>query len=647
MCYDIMENRTLFDREIPEGVLSMTCGKFSSFKDPLCLAGGNCNIVGVDINGEDIFWTVLGGNTICMALGDYNKDNKNELYVGTDDFTIRIYKDEEPILEINENTKIVIIAPIEDEYFCYGLETGTIGLYKGETKAWTKKEKGYCTSIEIRDFINEDTYEALIGMSTGKIILLDANTGKEYLNFYVDNAVSKFFYGEFTLSQRQINEIINKDNKLDNEEEEDDRDQIICFTENGDVYGYFYGDKQYIPLNREYKAKDKKVSQEDLNEYEKLIKEKNNLLDELEDLAVKESNKAKINAPKDSNNLPEDLKVDIDLESNDVDKCADLILETAEGVIIKMVIIVSEQIYQGETFVKYPKDETNKAIVQIKNKKDLNINLHIKVLVGTNSFLDDYQVLEYNKIIPKYCFYILLREENEYTSKLGQGISLEYNDRIDRLIIFLESSFNIPKSDLNTFKKDEKTFRIRFRSLRTDKILEINVKNGNKLFILTDEIELCGNLVQDLATYLNQKDINTSIKYPKYAKSYEDVFNRIEILDNERNHFNINMSDIITSIKDLYVKAEDNRLIDNIRGFKDYFRKIDVQNSELLDEFEKRSEKYQQLLTDLKSVNEMIQLGSNLKCGTFKKNMMSECRKCIKEKNYNLLMKIIATGESR
>ena len=371
------------------------------------------------------------------------------------------------------------------------------------------------------------------------------------------------------------------------------------------------------------------------------------MLDELEDLAVKESNKAKINAPKDSNNLPEDLKVDIDLESNDVDKCADLILETAEGVIIKMVIIVSEQIYQGETFVKYPKDETNKAIVQIKNKKDLNINLHIKVLVGTNSFLDDYQVLEYNKIIPKYCFYILLREENEYTSKLGQGISLEYNDRIDRLIIFLESSFNIPKSDLNTFKKDEKTFRIRFRSLRTDKILEINVKNGNKLFILTDEIELCGNLVQDLATYLNQKDINTSIKYPKYAKSYEDVFNRIEILDNERNHFNINMSDIITSIKDLYVKAEDNRLIDNIRGFKDYFRKIDVQNSELLDEFEKRSEKYQQLLTDLKSVNEMIQLGSNLKCGTFKKNMMSECRKCIKEKNYNLLMKIIATGESR
>ena len=651
MCYDIMENKTLFDREITEGVLSMTCGRFSSFTEPLCLAGGNCNIVGVDINGEDKFWTVLGGNTICMALGDFNKDDKNELFVGTDDYTIRIYKEEEPILEINENTKIVIICPIEDDYFCYGLETGTVGLYKGSSRVWIKKEKGYCCSMDVRDFTDEEVLQALIGMSTGKIILLDANTGREILNFYVANGVSKFFYGEFTLSLRQINEKENenkeKKNGEEEDEEEEDRDQIICFTENGDVYGYCYGEKNYVPIEREFISKDKKVSKEDLNEYERLIKEKNRLLDELEDLAVKESNKSKINSPKDGNSLPDGAKVEIDLESNDEDKCADLILEATEGTVIKMVIIVSEQIYQGETFVKYPKDETNKAIVQIKNKKDLHINLHIKVLLGTNSFLDDFQVLEYNKIIPKYCFYILLREESDYTSKLDQGISIEYNDTINRFIIFLEASFNIPKSDLETFKKDEKNYKIRFRSLRTDKILEFNIKNGKKLFILTDEIELCGNLVQDFAAYLKEENLNTNIKYEKYANSYEEIFNRIELLDNERNHFNINMSDIITNIKDLFVKAEDNRLIDNIRGFRDYFRKIDVQNAQLLDEFEKRSDKYHQLLTDLKSVNEMIQLGSNLKCGTFKKAMVSECRKCIRNKDYKLLMRIISTGEFR
>ena len=649
LCYDIMQNKTLFDREITEGVLCIACGRFSNFTEPLCLAGGNCNIVGVDINGEEKFWTVLGGNAICMELGYYLSENIYSLYVGTDDYTIRIYKDEEPILEINENTKIVILAPLEEDYFCYGLETGTVGLYKGKEKKWSKKEKGICTAIELRDFRKEGTVEVLTGFNTGKIVFYDANTGKEYFNFYVSHPISKFFYGDFILSQGQIEgDLIEKNNinENDEEEDEDEDDQIICFTENGDVFGYKYGNKNYTSTEHEFASNDKKVREEDLNEYEALLKEKNKLLDELEELAVKESNRNKINAPKEGNELPQSLKVDIDLESNDKDKCADLTLEATDGAVIKTVIIVSEQIYQGETFVKYPKSESNKAIVQIKTKKDLHINLHIKVLLGQNSLVDDYIVLEYNKIIPKYCFYILLREEDEYKSKLKQGISFNFDDRIERLILFLEEKFNIPAKEIANFKKDDLNFKIRFRSLRTDIILEINVKKGNKLNILTDEIELCGNLVQDLAQFLNKEDLNTVIDYSTYAHNYEEVFNRIEELDNERNHLNINMSDIITNIKDLYVKAEDNRLIDNMKGFEDYFRKIDVQNAQLLDEFEKRSEKYQQLLNDLKSVNEMIQLGSNLKCGKFKKEMVSECRKCIKNKDYALLMKIISNGES-
>ena len=178
LCYDIMENKTLFDREITEGVLCMACGRFSTFTEPLCLAGGNCNIVGIDINGDEKFWTVLGGNAICMELGFVEKDNINVLFVGTDDYTIRVYKDEEPFSEINENTKIVVIMPLQDDYFCYGLESGTVGLYKGKEKKWSKKEKGYCTTMELRDFIGENTVEVFVGISTGKIILFDSNTGK-------------------------------------------------------------------------------------------------------------------------------------------------------------------------------------------------------------------------------------------------------------------------------------------------------------------------------------------------------------------------------------------------------------------------------------------------------------------------------------
>ncbi len=314
-----------------------------------------------------------------------------------------------------------------------------------------------------------------------------------------------------------------------------------------------------------------------------------------------------------------------------------------EGTVIQSVIIMSEQIYQGESYVHFPPTETNKIVIQIKTKKDLKINLHIKVLVGKSYYLSDYQVFEFNKIIPKYCFYILLREEIAYKNELIQGISFKYNDTINRLIIWLEEYFNIAKKELETFRSGENEYRIRFMSLRTDKVLQISAKD-NVLSIFTEEIELAGNILQDMCIFFKLNDLNTVINYTEVVKGFTGNIEKIKELDKERNQYSINMTEIITFIKDLFVKAEDNRLLDNIQGFKDYFRKINVKNLELLDEFEKRSTIFTELINQLKIVNEIIQIFSNLKVGKFKQEMVNQCRKCIREKKYALLIKIISTG---
>ena len=106
------------------------------------------------------------------------------------------------------------------------------------------------------------------------------------------------------------------------------------------------------------------------------------------------------------------------------------------------------------------------------------------------------------------------------------------------------------------------------------------------------------------------------------------------------------MTEIITFIKDLFVKAEDNRLLDNIPSFMDYFRKINVRNLELLDEFEKRTKIYEELISYLKKINESIQTFSNLKSGKYKIQMINDCRDCVRKKNYQLLLKIFASGEA-
>ena len=633
MCYDLNSNKTLFDRDIMEGVYCMVYGQYSSYPEPICICGGSYNIIGIDINGEDKFWTVLGGNAVCLKLNDINNDGANELIVGTDDYTIRFYQNEDNINEINENTKIIELEYIGNTILAYALENGTIGCYKGNDRLWKKKEKGYVTSILVVDFNKDNFYEILCGWNTGKLQMLDTNQGRVLIETDLNKSIAKMFYDNILLGSS--NNIYNKYN------------QLLVLTNNGEVYGFDYSLNERIIKNK-FVAKDKKVLQKDLNKYESSLQEKTELIKKLEDLAIKESNKSKINSPKDEIVLPKETNVNIDLQSNNEFKCADLIIESSENTIIKMVIIQSEQIYKGETMVKYPNKETNKVIIQIKTKKDMNINLHIKVLVGKSYFLDDYQVFEFNKIIPKYCFYILLRDDISYKNDVIQGINFRFNERIERLILWLETFFNIPKKELETYRPNENTYNIRFMSLRTDKILQISVKYEKEsiLEISTEEMELCGNIFQDMCTYFNITDLDTNINYKKIVNKYSENINRISELDQTRNQYNINMTEIIQLIKDLFVKAEDNRLLDNIKDFKDYFRKINVKNLELLDEYEKRTKAYEQLISDLKVVNEIIQIFSNLKAGKFKNEVVNQCRNCIRKKNYNLLLKILSTGNA-
>ena len=572
MCYDLNQNKTLFDRDIMEGVYCMVYGQYSSYPEPICICGGSYNIIGIDINGEDKFWTVLGGNAICLKLNDINNDGANELIVGTDDYTIRFYQNEDNINEINENTKIIEVEYIDNTVLAYALENGTIGCYQGNDRLWRKKEKGYVTSILVIDFNKDNYYEILCGWSTGKLQMLETSQGRILIETDLNKSIAKMFYDNILLGSS--NNIYNKYN------------QLLVLTNNGEVYGFDYSLNERIIKNK-FIAKDKKVLQKDLNKYESSLQEKTELIKKLEDLAIKESNKSKINSPKDEIVLPKNTTVNIDLQSNNDFKCADLIIESSENTVIKMVIIQSEQIYKGETMVKYPNKETNKVIIQIKTKKDMNINLHIKALVGKSYFLDDYQVFEFNKIIPKYCFYILLRDDISYKNDVVQGISFRFNERIERLILWLETFFNIPKKELETYRPNEDTYNIRFMSLRTDKILQISVKNEkeNILEISTEEMELCGNIFQDMCTYFNITDLDTNINYKKIVNKYSENINRISELDQTRNQYNINMTEIIQLIKDLFVKAEDNRLLDNIKDFKDYFRKINVKNLELLDEY--------------------------------------------------------------
>lgn len=68
----------------------------------MIVAGGNCSITGFDFKAEERFWTVTGDNATAIEFLDWDDDSEDELVAGSDDFSIRVFKNEEMIFDINE-----------------------------------------------------------------------------------------------------------------------------------------------------------------------------------------------------------------------------------------------------------------------------------------------------------------------------------------------------------------------------------------------------------------------------------------------------------------------------------------------------------------------------------------------------------------
>jgi hypothetical protein len=89
--------------------------------------------------------------------------------------------------------------------------------------------------------------------------------------------------------------------------------QITCFLANGEVIGYHYVDEQTKPTQAI--AKDAKILPEELLKYEKLQKEKEKFVQEIENLTIKITNRMKDNKSYEMS-LPSTTSVKIDLQSN-------------------------------------------------------------------------------------------------------------------------------------------------------------------------------------------------------------------------------------------------------------------------------------------------------------------------------------------
>ncbi|CAN7984638.1 unnamed protein product, partial [Ixodes hexagonus] len=121
---------------------------------------------------------VTGDNVRALALYDYKKDGLNELLVGSEDYDIRIFKEDIIVAEITETDAISALCPITEDCFAYALTNGTIGVYKGTERIWRIKSKNQATCLHGYDIDGDGVPELITGWSNGKVDARHVTTGE-------------------------------------------------------------------------------------------------------------------------------------------------------------------------------------------------------------------------------------------------------------------------------------------------------------------------------------------------------------------------------------------------------------------------------------------------------------------------------------
>uniref|UniRef100_A0A4W3H9J9 Bardet-Biedl syndrome 2 protein homolog n=1 Tax=Callorhinchus milii TaxID=7868 RepID=A0A4W3H9J9_CALMI len=419
LAYDVHNNTDIFYREVPDGANAMVLGQLGDISSPLAIIGGSCALQGFDHEGNDRFWTVTGDNVRSLALCDFDDDGKNELLVGSEDFDIRVFKEDEIMAEMSETETITALCHMHGSRFGYALANGTVGVYDRTARYWRIKSKNHAMSIHAFDLNSDGVPELITGWSNGKIDARSDRTGEV------------IFKDNFPTS---IAGIVQEDYRMDGQT------QLICCSVDGEVRGY-------LPASLEMKGNlmDTNVEQELIRD---LSQRKQNLLLELRN--YEENSKVSLSREREGQvgvipaNTQLQTALSVNVGNSTRSPHVELSVSTSNDTIIRAVLIFAEGIFDGESYVVHPSSGNVSGQVQVPiiPPKDVPVDLHIKAFVGYRNSVQ-FHVFELTRQLPRFSMYALLTASDTPLEPQGY-VTFTVSDRIQRVVMWMNQSFLLP-----------------------------------------------------------------------------------------------------------------------------------------------------------------------------------------------------------
>ncbi|XP_030368633.1 Bardet-Biedl syndrome 2 protein isoform X4 [Strigops habroptila] len=600
--------------KVSDGANAIVLGNLGDISSPLAIIGGNCALQGFDYEGNDLFWTVTGDNVRSLALCDFDGDGKTELLVGSEDFDIRVFKEDEIVAEMSETETVTVLSPMCGSRFGYALSNGTVGVYEKTARYWRIKSKNQAISIHAFDLNSDGVSELITGWSNGKIDARNDRTGEV---IFKDNFASS------------IAGVVEGDYRMDGS------NQLICCSVDGEIRGYLPGEEMKGNLM------DTSAEQDLIRE---LSQKKQNLLLELRN--YEESAKAELNTKKIDGQrgvIPANTQLQtallVNLGSDSRSAHVELCISTTNDTVIRAVLIFAEGIFEGESHVVHPGPQNLSGCIRVPltPAKDVPVDLHIKAFVGYRNSTQ-YHVFELTRQLPRFSMYALSSPDS--AAEPLSYVNCTMNERPQRIVMWLNQSFLLPAD----VEFQSVPFQVCFTSLRNAGQLCIKIKPGGEISINTDDIDLAGDIIQSMASFLAIEDLQVEADFPAYFEELRKVLVKVDEHHAVNQRLTADMAEHSRLICSLLLQAEDARCQGDMKNMKTQYIELYDLNRDLISQYKIRCNNHTELLNNLKAVNQAIQRAGQLRVGKPKTQVISACRDAIRSNNFHTLFRIMRLG---
>ncbi|OXB74090.1 UNVERIFIED_CONTAM: hypothetical protein H355_003153 [Colinus virginianus] len=604
--------------KVSDGANAIVLGQLGDIPSPLAIIGGNCALQGFDYEGNDLFWTVTGDNVRSLALCDFDGDGKTEvclypficefscmLLVGSEDFDIRVFKEDEIVAEMSETETVTALSPMYGSRFGYALSNGTVGVYDKTSRYWRIKSKNHAMSIHAFDLNADGVCELITGWSNGKVDARSDRTGEV---IFKDNFASS------------IAGVVEGDYRMDGST------QLICCSVDGEVRGY-------LPGGEEMKGNlmDTCAEQDMIRE---LSQKKQNLLLELRN--YEENTKAELSSQRKEADgqrgvIPANTQLQTSLSVN--------LGSDSQSAHVELCIFTTNGIFEGESHVVHPSVQSLSGCVRVPltPPKDVPVDLHIKAFVGYRNSTQFY-VFELTRQLPRFSMYALSSPDS--AAEPLSFVSCATNERPQRIVMWLNQNFLLPEDA----EFQSAPFQVCFTSLRNAGQLLIKIKPGGEISISTDDIDLAGDIIQSMASFLAIEDLQVEADFPAYFEELRKVLVKVDEHHSVNQRLTADMADHSNLIRITLVQAEDARLLGDMKNMKTRYVELYDLNRDLINQYKIRCNNHMELLSNLKAVNQAIQRAGRLRVGKPKTQVIAACRDAIRSNNFNTLFRIMRSG---